>query len=253
MTYLLLIIGFLTGVLTGLTGASGMSVLISGLLLAGFDIHEVIGLTFAVTFFNTVAAIPPYLKEKKWDLVVTFAVGIPAFFAVFFGHSLGRGAPSGILSGVVMIALLGAGVRFLMKKKDGKSGQSPRQVPFVVLILLGVVLGTIMGIMGGGGSIFINLLLVFVFRLPIRVALGSSIIIVGMAAIPGIILNYQGDQLDLLSAALLIIPGMGASWFASKWAHRVVERKIEVLLGAYLVIISLVLFYSRILSPALGG
>ncbi len=59
MTVTLIIIGLLTGVLTGFTGASGMSVLISGLLIAGLDVRDVIGLTFAVTFTNSLAAIGP--------------------------------------------------------------------------------------------------------------------------------------------------------------------------------------------------
>ena len=52
--YVLVVIGLATGVLTGLTGASGMSILISTLLLAGAEIRQVIGLTFVVTL-----SIPP--------------------------------------------------------------------------------------------------------------------------------------------------------------------------------------------------
>ena len=65
----MILIGALTGVLTGLTGASGMSVLISGLLLAGLDVREVIGLSFAVTFCNTLVATPPYLEPAEKALV----------------------------------------------------------------------------------------------------------------------------------------------------------------------------------------
>ena len=50
---ILTIVGLVTGSLTGLTGASGMSILISTLLLAGIEIREVIGLTFVVTLVNS--------------------------------------------------------------------------------------------------------------------------------------------------------------------------------------------------------
>lgn len=254
MVYLLLIIGCLTGMVTGLTGASGMSVLISGLLLAGLDIREVIGLTFAVTFFNSVAAIGPYLKKGQWEPRVTWAIGVPALAAVFLGHAFGRSTSAGLLSGIVMAALLFAGIRFLTRKKEtAKEPPVPRVVPLAILIGVGLGLGIIMGIMGGGGSIFISLLLIFGCRLPIRVALGSSIIIMGMAATPGMVLNFQADHLNPLFAVLLIGPGMVASWLASRWAHRVPERGVEMILGTYLVVISMVLFYSRILAPSLAG
>lgn len=246
---ILLFIGGGTGILTGLTGASGMSVLISGLLLAGFEIREVIGLTFAVTFFNSAAALPPYLKKKCWDPRVTWAVGLSACATVVIGHNLGRATPSTLLSGVVVAALFLAGLHFLFKKKTGKKeALPPRKVPLLILILLGGVLGTIMGIMGGGGSVFINLLLIFLCRLPLRVALGSSIIIIALAALPGIFLNFQADQLDLFSAVCLIIPGITTAYLSSKWAHKVPERKIQIIMGSYLVLISLVLFYTRIFS-----
>lgn len=245
---ILLIIGGGTGILTGLTGASGMSVLISGLLLAGFDIREVIGLTFAVTFFNSAAALPPYLKKKCWDPRVTWAVGLSACATVVIGHHLGRATPSTLLSGVVVAALFLAGIHFLSKKKAKKETLPPREVPLIILILLGGILGTLMGIMGGGGSVFINLLLIFLCRLPLRVALGSSIIIIALAALPGIFLNFQAGQLNLFSALCLILPGMTTAYLSSKWAHKVSERKIQIIMGSYLVLISLVLFYTRILS-----
>ena len=50
---ILTIVGLATGSLTGLTGASGMPILISALLLAGIEIREVIGLTFVVTLVNS--------------------------------------------------------------------------------------------------------------------------------------------------------------------------------------------------------
>lgn len=232
-----------------------MSVLISGLLLAGLDIREVIGLTFAVTFCNAVAAVGPYLKKKEWVPRVTWAVGLPAVAAVFVGHALGRSAPSGLLSGIVMSALLFAGIRFLTRKKSvaGEAPSVPREVPVWLLNGVGIVLGIIMGVMGGGGSIFISLLLVFGCRLPVRVALGSSIMIMGLAAVPGMVLNFRADQLDLRSAMLLIGPSMVASYFVSRWAHRLPERGLERVLGVYLVLISLVLFYTRILAPNFAG
>lgn len=255
MVYWLLVIGCITGVLTGLTGASGMSVLISGLLLAGLDIREVIGLTFAVTFCNAAAAIGPYLKNGEWAPRITWGTGLPAVAAVFLGHALGRTTSSGLLTGIVMTALLFAGIRFLTRKKSaaGKEPPVPREVPMAILIVVGMVLGTIMGIMGGGGSIFISLLLIFGCRLPIRMALGSSILIMGLAAIPGMVLSFNAHHLDPLLAVLLIGPSMVASFFASRCASRIPERGVEIVLGVYLVGISMILFYTRILAPNFAG
>ena len=189
-----------------------MSILISGLLLAGMDVRDIIGLTFAVTLVNATMAIGPYLRNGFWDPRVTWAVGLPAFSAVLLGNGLGRSASPDLLTGIIAAALFGAGIRFLRHKATPAGDElPPRRVPIAILMITGFVIGAIMGVMGGGGSIFISILLIFGFRLPIRKAFGSSIIIMGLAAIPGIILNFKQGTLDPEVAALLILPGAIAS------------------------------------------
>ena len=247
MILTLLTIGLITGVLTRLTGASGMSILISGLLLTGMGVRDIIGLTFAVTFVNAVAAIGPYVRNGHWDRRVTWAMGFPAFLAVLLGNGLGQSASSDLLTGIITVALFGAGIRFLKPRSTPVDDVPlPRRAPIAVLMIAGLLIGAIMGVLGGGGSIFISLLLIFGFRLPVRNALGSSIIIMGLAAIPGIVLNFNQGSLDPEYAVLLIIPRAISSFLASKLANRVPERVIERVLGVYLVVISLLLFYSRI-------
>jgi uncharacterized membrane protein YfcA len=110
-----------------------------------------------------------------------------------------------------------------------------------VLVLLGLTFGTIMGVLGGGGSIFISISLILLFRIPLRIALGTSIVIMVMAAVPGIVLNLQQGHLDLKIAALLIVPGVVAGFAGAHIANRVSERSVQRVLGGYLVVVSLVL------------
>jgi uncharacterized membrane protein YfcA len=175
-------------------------------------------------------------------------IGIPACGAVFAGNLIGRSTPSKWLTIIIIISLFAAGIRFL--RGTGRSGSregDPRQVPPWVLCLVGLVIGTIMGIMGGGGSIFISLLLIIGLRLPVRTALGSSIIIMGLAALPGIAINYHQAHIDPAHAACLIIPGAIAAVLAARLAHLVSERRIEQVIGIYLVAISVALIYSRLI------
>ncbi|MFT5130108.1 MAG: putative membrane protein YfcA [Rhodothermales bacterium] len=239
----LILIGLVTGVLTGLTGASGMSVLISALLLIGMDVHDVVGLTFTVTLANALGAMGPYIRRNQWDKRLVLAVGLPAVAGVFVGNAAGHSVPSQGLTAVMSVALLAVGLRFLLQKKKAE-GSAP--FPAVrgglpALIAMGMLIGVVMGIMGGGGSIFITLALVLAFRYPLRVALGSSIMIMAIAAVPGILLNLQQAHLDLSHAAQLVIPGGIAALLASRVANRIAELTVYRILGVYLVVVSIVL------------
>ena len=107
-------IGATTGVLTGLTGASGMSLLISGLLLLGVEIRDIIGLTFVVTLVNSAVALGPYWRHGRVDLRTALWVAIPAMLAVVAGHFVARRVTSGALTNGITAALFCVGWRFLL-------------------------------------------------------------------------------------------------------------------------------------------
>ena len=245
MTVLLVCIGSLTGLLTGLTGASGMSVLISALLLVGLDIRDVIGLTFAVTLTNATTAMIPYIRQGQWDRRLALAIGLPATGAVFIGNAIGRGVPSTGLTALMAVALLGIGIRFLFFQRasplTSEAVDACPRAPTAALVLMGVVIGVAMGMMGGGGSIFISASLILLFHIPLRIALGTSIVIMGMAAVPGVALNVAQTHLNLTHAALLVVPGAVAAVIGASIANRVSERTVQLVLGSYLVIVSSVL------------
>jgi uncharacterized membrane protein YfcA len=237
----LIAIGLVTGLLTGLTGASGMSVLVSALLLIGMDIRDVIGLTFAVTLVNALGAIGPYIRREQWDQQLVLAISLPAVAGVFIGNTFGRGVPSSGLTGFMAAALLAVGIKFLVqpgKRTATEHEAKPPRGNLATFVVMGLGIGVVMGVMGGGGSIFISLALVIGFRYPLRIALGSSILIMAIAAVPGILLNLQQAHLDVSDAVSLVIPGGLAALIGSRIANRISERAIFRLLGSYLVIVS---------------
>ncbi len=143
---ILLLIGLATGTLTGLTGASGMSILISALLLAGVEIRQVIGLTFVVTLANAAISLGAYWKHGNVDaksgaLTAAFAVG-----AVMVGHVFSRSVEAGTLTGVMVVCLFLIGVKFLVspqEKEQPDLGTTGRP-HFVLLIVTGCVAGFVM-------------------------------------------------------------------------------------------------------------
>ncbi|MEE3369441.1 MAG: sulfite exporter TauE/SafE family protein, partial [Planctomycetota bacterium] len=162
---LLVVIGLATGGLTGLTGASGMSILISGLLMVGCEIREVIGLTFLVTLVNSLTSVIPYWRRQLVDQRMAAALAVPAVVGVFAGHQLAEAVPDTWLQTVMLVALFVAGARItLSRSMEQETGRPPRRPAISLVILLGVVIGLIMGGMGGGGGRFIGAVLVIAFR-----------------------------------------------------------------------------------------
>ena len=99
-----LAVGAATGIVTGLTGA-GMSVFISSLLLMGFPIREVIGLSFAVTLANAATAAIPYAKKGNIPPVPAIVMSLSAAVMVVPGYRLSHAFSSGVLNWLIISGL----------------------------------------------------------------------------------------------------------------------------------------------------
>lgn len=246
---MLIVIGLATGVLTGLTGASGMSILISALLLAGIEIRQVIGLTFVITLVNAAISLGAYWKHGHVDARSGVLVAAPAIGAVMLGHAFSRSVEPGSLTGVMVVCLFLVGVKFLVASNDeGQAAVATVERPhFAWLLLMGCVAGFAMGIMGGGGAVFIGAALILLFKMEAKTAIGTSILIMGLAAIPGVISHWFSETIEVSYAAAILASSIPAAFAASWFANRIPTPLVKRLLGVYLVIISTLLLYRTFL------
>ncbi len=246
---LYILLGILTGALTGFTGGSGMSVLISGLLLMNIDIRNIIGLSYVITLFNSSAALPAYIKSKNFDLAISLKIGIPAILFVIPGYMVSQKIDKQYLVYIMIIAFLIIGIKILFKRGKGfRKNNIGKKTSPVVLSLFGSLSGLLIGIFGGGGGIFIGILLMLIFNSPVKEAIGISIFVMGIAAIPGLIINFSYGRIEILPALLIAIPSVIISFITSHYANKVNPGIIKIVLGIYLVIVAIILIVKQILS-----
>lgn len=238
----LIIIGVVTGTLTGLTGASGMSVLISGLLLIGTPIREVIGLSFAVTMANSTIAAIPYGRKGNIPFFPALLMGVAAAVAVAGGYHISFSFSPGSLSWAIICGLGAAGVKLtFFNHKHTQHTSSSRAIPLWMVFIPGGIIGFIMGILGGGGGLFIGLVLIFLFRMPTHHALGVSLAVMAIAAVPGITLYGKGGFISAISALTIIFPSTVCSFISARIANKLSESLIKRVLGIYLLIMTMLL------------
>ena len=243
--------GLATGTLTGLTGASGMSVLISMLLLAKIPIREVIGLTFVITLVNSVIASAFYWRHGRVDVRSGCFVALPAMASVLVGNLFSQTIKTNALTMVMVVSLFAIGIKFLLAPEEkiesdanGGSSSCPDAFP---LVLLGVVSGLVMGVMGGGGAMFIGIALIVLLKFETKTAIGTSILIMGLAAIPGVVSHWRGGTLQWNYALVILSCSIPATACGSWFANRISARDVKRLLGCYLVVIAPILLYRIVL------
>lgn len=77
-----------------------------------------------------------------------------------------------------------------------------------MIILLGIVIGSVLGLTGAGGSVFAVPLLILILKLPLIDAIGVAMGAVAASALYGSIRNFRGKSILWIQATLLGLSGV---------------------------------------------
>ena len=240
--------GLLVGILVGLTGVGGGSLMTPLLvLLFGIAPQTAVGtdLLFAASTKTVGSSIHGWRDTVEWRIVRRLATGsIPAALVTlwalsYYGH-IGKSSQHTIL--VVLACALGLtaiSVTYqrkliaLVRTRDG--AEHPRWVAFGT-VLLGAVIGVAVSISSvGAGAIGVTALLMLYPRLPVARIVGSDIAhAVPLTLIAGMGHWYIGDVDGTLLINLLIgsIPGVIVGSLISTRARDSVLRPLLALVLA---------------------
>ena len=85
---------------------------------------------------------------------------------------------------------------------DPQSEEDPVRAALVATVLLAVVVGVTLGLLGGGGSILMVPLLVYVAGMETKEAIATSLVVVGVTAVVGVVGRLRGPTPKFSSSAI---------------------------------------------------
>ncbi len=192
------ILAGMVGIVMGLTGAGG-SILTIPLLVYFFKMEPVSAgaySLFIVGATSIIGAVPKF-KQKLIDLRTALVFGLPGLLSVFatrylllplipeelfsFGSFiLYRSTVMMLAFAALMLAASGSVIR-----KSKKRSAAEAETGISKLMFQGVSVGLVTGLLGAGGGFLIVPALVLISKLPIKVAAGTSLLIVAANAMAG--------------------------------------------------------------------
>ncbi len=102
---------------------------------------------------------------------------------------------------------------------------------------LGVLLGMALGALGGGGSILAVPALVYILGLEPKPAVTTSLVVVGIAALGGMIGHWRGGRVRLAAGLWFGIAGIGGSLFGSR-LNRAVDPTVLLIAFSGLMLVA---------------
>jgi len=234
------------GLSLGLIGGGG-AILTMPLLVYLFHVDPMIATAYSLFIVGVTSAVGAFMHHKDHPLnfKVAFQFGlvsmlvviitrsflvphIPANIATIGGYTLTSGAFTMILFAVLMIW---AGYAMVKKNRLHNEQVHPSKAK---LIFYGALTGLITGLLGAGGGFLLIPALVLIVKLPMKEAVGTSLLLIALNALVGFASDLAHIHFDwplLLGITIMALLGL---WGGTKIGTRVDAVRLKSWFGYFL-------------------
>lgn len=226
----LFVAGSGVGFLSGLLGIGGGIVMFPVLYylpsvfgIGAIGVKSITGLTMAQGFFASLSAVLLYRRERLVNMRLVLALGLSLFVSSLAGALTSSIVPDEPLVMVFALMALVAAVMMFLPRSHARDEYTEEQVDFnrPVAVGLGLVLGFFLGMVGQGGAFLLIPVMLYVLRVPLRVAMGSMLAIGLFSATAGLAGKTATAQVPLLPAVAMLMGAVPAAWLGGLASRRV--------------------------------
>lgn len=244
MTFLAASLAFLIGITLGLLGGGGSILTVPVFVYAlGYEPKLAIAMSLPVVGGAALVGAARHWRMGNVDLRSALPFGAAAMVAAYAGARLARFIPAPAQLITLAVVMLAAALSMLRPPRalgavpDGAiAPHTDSERSRLELAGLGLVVGTLTGIVGVGGGFLIVPALVVLGGLPMTHAVGTSLLLIAMNTITGFV-GYQGT-VDVDWGIVLMFGGLAALGILAGSAmmrfvdQRTLKRAFAVLLVA---------------------
>ena len=260
------IIGYLASILIGISlgliGGGG-SILTVPVLVYLLGVNPTLATAYSLFIVGATAlvgAVPKY-KQGLINIKTAIIFGTPAIVAVYATRKFiiptipnevfsvgGFIVTKPILLMLIFAALMvSASYSMIRVKKGAEQNDSQEQkFNYPMILLEGAVVGVLTGLVGAGGGFLIIPALVMLSKLPMKQAVGTSLLIIAAKSLIGFLGDIGNADINwilLLSVTALAVAGI----FIGNWlSHRISGEKLKVGFGWFVLVMGIYIIVKEI-------
>lgn len=222
----------LVGISLGLIGGGG-SILMVPILVYVMGLDPVIATSYSLFIVGSTALVGALNNYRKGlvNLKTAFLFGLTSIVTVFLtrkwiipiipdqlfsfeGFIVTKGIATMLLFAVLMLMAATAMIRTMPPSAVAKTTPD-----YVKLFFYGIVVGLVTGFLGAGGGFLIIPVLVLIFGLPMKEAVGTSLLIIAMNSLIGFAGDLEHFQINwqiLISITAIAVAGIVVGGWLAK-------------------------------------
>ncbi|MHA6697494.1 sulfite exporter TauE/SafE family protein [Chryseobacterium sp. A301] len=252
----------LIGVLLGLIGSGG-SILTVPVLVYIFAVLPVTATAYSLFIVGVTSVVGSitYFRKGLVNIKTAVVFGIPSIIAVFFTRKYILPAiPNNLLTLaefevtkdiflMILFAILMVVAAYTMlkgKKSDTTEELQPQKFNYPMILLEGSFVGVLTGLVGAGGGFLIIPALVLFSKLPMKEAVGTSLVIIAAKSLIGFTGELGNESLDwtfLFTLTSLSIVGI----FIGSYLTKIINSdKLKPAFGTFVLLMGIYIFFKEI-------
>ncbi len=257
------------GLALGLTGGGG-SILSVPILVYLFGVGALEATAYSLGLVGLVALWGAWGAYKSGELHLKRALsfGIPGLIGVllsrrvllptlppslsFFGLTLSKNSLLLIAFSLLMLLASASMIRASNLFRNRESSEQKREVSNFKLALSGLLTGIVAGFVGAGGGFLIVPALVNVGRLDMRSAVGTSLFVIALQSLIGVLGDFEVlakiDFTLFFSIAILAVAGMS---LGTRFREHISQSRLKLGFGVFVLVMGCLILFQEIKRGAL--
>ncbi len=245
------------GIILGLVGGGG-SILTVPIFVYVLGTNPIVATAYSLFVVGSVALVGAInnLRKGLVDVRTAIVFAIPAFIGVYLTRAFLIPAipdvlftvgdftlskDTGIMIFFALIMLL-ASVSMIRSRREEKTINSDVSYNYPIILIEGLIVGVVTGIVGAGGGFLIIPALVLLAKLPMKKAVGTSLLIIAVKSLIGFIGDLQNIEIEwsfLLVFTSISIVGIFLGMYLSNFIEGKKLKKgfgwFVLLMGIYIL------------------
>ncbi|WP_113663487.1 MULTISPECIES: sulfite exporter TauE/SafE family protein [Bacteroidota] len=215
------------GISLGLIGGGG-SILTVPVLVYLFSLDAVLATAYSLFIVGSTSVVGSfsYFKKGLVSIKTALVFGIPSIASIFLtreyvlpaipqevftigNYTITKNMLLMLLFAILMIAASYSMIKKIRKEDD--EALQKQQFNYLQILLQGIFIGVITGLIGAGGGFLIIPALVNLLKLPMKTAVGTSLVIISINSLMGFLFSLPHTSVQwgfLLSIASIAIIGI---------------------------------------------
>lgn len=279
--FLLLGIGGIVGVLSGMFGVGGGFLITPLLFFAGIPPAVAVATSANQTVASSISGVLAHLRRRTVDLTMGTVLLIGGLIGAALGvqlfnilRAMGQVDLFVRLSYVLFLGVIGAlmlveGLNALRKSRSGKPTERRKHglvhaLPFkmrfrtsglyisvIPPLVIGILVGVLSAVMGVGGGFIMVPAMIYLLHMPTKVVIGTSlfqiIFVTGFTTVLHAATNYT---VDVVLAVLLLVGGVVGAQIGTRLGAKMRAEQLRVLLALLVLAVAGKIAFELLLRPS---